>query len=306
MIQPDTLYIPVADDVQLAATSVGCANNPLVLMLHGAGQTRHSWRSAAERLAQSGWRAVTLDTRGHGDSDWPKNGDYSVDTLVADLRTVLRYFDAPDMPVLVGASLGGICAMLAAGESAAPLFKSMVLVDITPRIDNTGVARIIEFMTRHQDGFSSVKEAAIAVEAYQMQARTPNTRVDIDKNRGRKRQDDPTCDKPRKKSDGLKKNLRLADDGRYYWHWDPRLMQHIGTIDESFYLRQRDAAANLDLPVLLIRGQQSEIVKRESVEEFMQLVPHAQFQDIADAAHMVAGDNNDVFASAVLDFIGPE
>jgi len=81
-------------------------------------------------------------------------------------------------------------------------------------------------------------------------------------------------------------------------------MQHIGTIDEDFYQRQRSAALRLRLPVLLIRGQQSEIVSLEAVEEFLELVPHAQFQDIADAAHMVAGDSNDVFARTVLAFIG--
>jgi len=81
-------------------------------------------------------------------------------------------------------------------------------------------------------------------------------------------------------------------------------MHHIGTIDEVFYQRQRVAASQLELPVLLVRGQQSEIVSREAVDEFLELVPHAQFQDIADAAHMVAGDSNDIFARTVLDFIG--
>ena len=291
----ETLYIPVADDVQLAATSIGEGHRPVVVLMHGAGQTRHSWRNAGQRLAGAGWRAVTIDTRGHGNSDWPQNGDYSVDTLVSDLITVVQYFagHSETKPVLVGASLGGITGMLAEGETASRVFRSMVLVDITPRIDNTGVARIIEFMNRYQDGFASLQEAATAIAAYQS-------------NRPRQTNSAPVASDTNgsKSLQGLKKNLRLANDGRFYWHWDPRLMQHIGTIDENFYQRQRHAAANLKLPVLLIRGQQSEIVSRESVDEFLELVPHAQFQDIADAAHMVAGDSNDVFARSVLDFIG--
>jgi len=296
----DTLYIPVANDVQLAATSFGDTGNPVVVLMHGAGQTRHSWRSAGQRLAQSGWRAVAVDARGHGESDWPEDGDYSIDALVSDLRLLGEEFSTERKPVVVGASMGGICAMLAEGEAASEVFHSMVLVDITPRIDNTGVARIIKFMTRYQNGFASIEEASVAVADYQRNRRASDSP-------GVQQADHAVDPGPamRNKSDGLKKNLRIADDGRYYWHWDPRLMQHIGTIDEQLYRRQRDAASNLKLPVLLIRGQQSEIVSRESVQEFQRLVPHARFEDIADAAHMVAGDNNDIFARSVLDFIGP-
>lgn len=289
-----TLYIPVAEGVQLAASSFGEQQQPLVILMHGAGQTRYSWRNAGQHLAQAGWHAVTVDIRGHGDSDWSEDGDYSIDTLVSDLLTVVGRLSATNdtKPVLVGASLGGICGMLAEGEAVSQVFRSMVLVDITPRVDNTGVARIIEFMNRYQSGFATIEEAATAVARYQSQRRPLTDSDSVGANASRS-----------KSSSGLKKNLRLADDGRYYWHWDPRLMHHVGAIDEHFYLRQRDAAQNLKLPVLLIRGQQSDIVSCESVKEFLQLVPHAQFQDIADAAHMVAGDSNDVFARSVLDFI---
>ena len=299
-----TLYIPVADDVQLAATSFGEVGKPVVILMHGAGQTRHSWRQASQRLGTAGWHAVTVDARGHGNSDWPQDGDYSIDTLVSDLLSLVRHFESTSdsKPVLVGASLGGVCGMLAEGEASTRVFSSIVLVDITPRIEHTGVARIIEFMNRYQGGFASVEEAAVAVASYQSnrvraihstakQVDTPDTASAA--GRG-------------KNTEGLKKNLRLADDGRYYWHWDPRLMQHIGTINTDLYQRQRDAAARLELPVLLVRGQQSDIVSRESVNEFLELVPHAQFQDIADAAHMVAGDNNDIFARSVLEFIETE
>lgn len=301
MSAQESLYIPVANGVQLSATSFGKTGDPVALLTHGAGQTRHSWRNAGVRLAQAGWHAIAIDTRGHGNSDWPKDGDYSVDTLVADLHAAVKFCTPNDnqKPVLVGASLGGICGMLAEGETEAQIFSSLVLVDITPRIDNEGVAKIIEFMNRHQDGFASVEEAATAVGDYQ-----PHRRRKFDKGQKPANQQFDLQKSDHQDSNGLQKNLRLGKDGRYYWHWDPRLMQHIGIIDDEFYQRQRDAASNLALPVLLIRGQQSEIVSRESVQEFLQLVPHAKFQDIADAAHMVAGDSNDIFATAVLDFIG--
>ncbi len=297
MSLPDSLYIPVANGVQLAATSFGEKGDPVVVLMHGAGQTRHSWRNAGMRLARAGWRAIAVDTRGHGDSDWAQDGDYSVDTLISDLEALTAHLAAGhyQKPVLVGASLGGICGMLAEGEATQQLYHSLVLVDITPRIDNTGVARIIEFMSRYQAGFASLADAASAVASFQSPRRRELQSDAAGKSRHASRQ---------ASSEGLKKNLRLADDGRYYWHWDPRLMQHVGTIDEEFYQRQRSAASRLELPVLLVRGQQSEIVSSDAVEEFLELVPHAQFQDIANAAHMVAGDSNDVFASTVLEFIG--
>jgi pimeloyl-ACP methyl ester carboxylesterase len=63
------------------------------------------------------------------------------------------------------------------------------------------------------------------------------------------------------------------------------------------------AAGNLSVPVLLIRGQNSELVSMDHVREFQALVPHSKFTDIRDAGHMVAGDRNDVFAGAVEDFL---
>ena len=285
-----SLYLPGTNGVQLAATSFG-ASEQTVLLLHGAGQTRHSWRHAGGLLAQSGWNAISIDTRGHGESDWPENGDYSIDTLMGDLKSVVEHLHSSGKrkPILVGASLGGMTSLLVEGESEEQIFEALILVDITPKIEQSGVVRIIEFMNRHQNGFNSVDEAAAAVARYQSHRRDVSKKSD-----GKRAQ----------AVSGLKKNLRQGEDGRYYWHWDPRLMQHVSGLGETLYQRQLNAASKLTLPVLLIRGQQSEIVSSESARELLELVPHAKYTDIADAAHMVAGDNNDVFVRSVLEFIG--
>jgi len=114
----------------------------MVVLLHGAGQTRHSWRHAGSLLAQSGWNAVTVDARGHGDSDWPENGDYSIDTLMGDLKSLVRHLWKPGKPkpILVGASLGGITSLLVEGESEEQIFKALILVDITPKISSCRVS----------------------------------------------------------------------------------------------------------------------------------------------------------------------
>ena len=116
-------------------------------MLHGAGQTRYSWHRSAQSIAANGYYVLTLDTRGHGESDWSSGQDYSIDSLVDDLRAVVKQLDR-GAPAVVGASLGGITALLAQGEQSTGLFSLIALVDITPTVDMQGVARILDFMSR--------------------------------------------------------------------------------------------------------------------------------------------------------------
>src|SRR5690349_15322086 len=93
-----------ADGLLLAADVGGPEDGPTVMLLHGGGQTRHSWSATWTFLADVGWRAVSLDLRGHGDSEWSEDGDYSMDAFVGDIRAVVAELSQP--PILVGASLG--------------------------------------------------------------------------------------------------------------------------------------------------------------------------------------------------------
>ena len=111
-----------------------------VLFLHGGGQTRHAWGRTAETVAGDGWRTVALDLRGHGESDWAPNGDYSFTAFCADCVAVADELGRP--PVLVGASLGGMSAMLAEGTSDRVVSCGLVLVDITPKTNDEGIQRI--------------------------------------------------------------------------------------------------------------------------------------------------------------------
>jgi pimeloyl-ACP methyl ester carboxylesterase len=184
-------------------------------------------------------------------------------------------------PVLVGASLGGIASLIAEGESAEPLAAALVLVDITPRVDAEGVARIRGFMAAHiETGFGSLDEAADAVAAY-----LPH--------------------RPRPRSvEGLRKNLRLGDDGRFRWHYDPAFVNHANTRDDAQRQRRLETAARgLGLPVLLVRGGSSELVSEDAARAFVALVPRATYVDVRDAGHMVAGDVNDAFTREVVRFL---
>jgi pimeloyl-ACP methyl ester carboxylesterase len=288
-LQPATAMFTGAAGNRLVGDVYGETGQP-VLLLHGGGQTRHAWRHTAEHLARSGAVAYALDQRGHGDSEWVADGAYAFPDFAADVTAVAATLRqrTGQRPIAIGASLGGISSLLADGKSerdgAGPILSAIVLVDITPRVDQGGVAKIQGFMReRAAEGFATVSEAADAVAAYLPHRKRPRSH------------------------DGLKKNLRLHPDGRWRWHWDPAMLRG----ERSFAIDHRvleaaltEAARAITIPALLVRGGSSELVHEAHVREFLELVPHAAYIDVADARHMVAGDSNDRFSEAVLDFVG--
>lgn len=272
----------VEDQLTIVGSAWGSPDNPVVLLLHGGGQTRHAWKNTAKKLAQQGWYAIALDLRGHGESSWHPEGDYRLESFAGDLRLIAATFDEP--PALVGASLGGLSGLIAEGEATCSIFSSIILVDIAHRHESKGADRIIAFMKEHvEDGFASLAEAGNAVAVY-----LPNRSVDTD-------------------FSGLKKNLNLAKNGRYYWHWDPKLLKCINEINENENSEHfKSLARSLRIPTLLVRGHMSDVVSEEVVNEFLALVPHAKFVDIKGAGHMIAGDLNDVFSDSVIGFLSAE
>jgi pimeloyl-ACP methyl ester carboxylesterase len=285
---PATAIFTGASGNRLIADVFG-ESGPAVLLLHGGGQTRHAWRKTAERLGEAGWTAYALDQRGHGDSEWVAEGAYAFADFAADAATVAGALAARsgERPAVVGASLGGIASLLAEGEAEksgrGSLFSVLVLVDITPRVDATGIEKIHTFMRAHGEGFRSVAEAAEAVAAY-----LPH--------------------RPRPRShQGLKKNLRLYPDGRWRWHWDPRFIdgpRGVASNRQGLEDALVAAARRIAIPALLVRGSASELVQEAHAREFLELIPHADYVDVAGARHMVAGDSNESFSAAVLGFLG--
>ena len=253
-----------------------CGGRGPVVLLHGGGQTRHSWGDTGEMLSRLDYEVMCMDLRGHGESGWDVEGRYGIEWFRDDLREVLLTFSQP--AVLIGASLGGITSLLVAGEAPEDRVRGLVLVDITPRPNVNGVARIQAFMTAHPDGFETVEQAAEAVAAY-----LPN----------RKRPPNPK---------GLMKNLRERS-GRLHWHWDPKFLKEARSDHDLNRDRLAQAARQVSVPTLLVRGEISEIVTPADAAAMLELIPHAEVVEVADAAHMVAGDHNTVFGEAVIGFL---
>jgi pimeloyl-ACP methyl ester carboxylesterase len=275
----EELSLVGVDGNRLAASVVGRVEQPAILLAHGGGQTRHAWDRTMRRLCVRGYRAIALDLRGHGDSDWSENGRYQLDAFAEDLIAVAQHLGRP--PAVVGASLGGLAALVAEGEKAPGTFSSLTLVDVTPRMEMAGINRIVGFMTAHvQKGFGSIDEAADVIADY-----LPHRQQ-------------------RRNLNGLTKNLRLGPDGRYRWHWDPRFITNVQPPEhERRFERLENAARRVGCPIHLVRGGMSDLVSEEVTKAFLELVPGARYSNVADAGHMVVGDQNDRFSDAVLGFL---
>jgi pimeloyl-ACP methyl ester carboxylesterase len=269
-------HLPMAD-LSLAVETRNPGGRPVLLFAHGFGQTRGAWNDAATTLAAAGCCCVTFDSRGHGESDWLVGGDYRMDQFADDLRRLAALQSQP--PILVGASMGGLLGLVLAGEVRPAPFRALMLVDITPRWETAGVERILAFMQAYPDGFANYAEAAERIAGYLPQRRA------------------------RKSEEQLRPLLRESSDGRLRWHWDPALLTGVVRESERYQPRLQAAAAQIDVPVLLLSGARSDVVSRATVNEFLQLVPHAQHIQLPHATHMLAGDANDAFTREVARFV---
>lgn len=273
---------PVAADLHLTADVFEGSGRGIVMLAHGGGQTRHSWAKTGKTLAERGWTAISLDLRGHGESDWSSEGDYQTHRFGEDLVAVAQA--QAEKPHLIGASLGGIAGLIAETSVAPGTFRTLTLVDIVPNSDPQGSNRILGFMGQNvETGFATLEEAADSISAYL-----------------------PHRERPKDLS-GLRKNLREGADGRFRWHWDPKFITGMRRVSApTAEALQQPRYEDLALPIHLVRGRMSELVSETAAQAFLTRLPNGSFTDVADAGHMVAGDRNDAFLEAVITFLERE
>ena len=160
------------------------------------------------------------------------------------------------------------------------LLRGLVLVDVAPSIEVAGIEKITAFMRSGMDGFESLHDVADAIAAYNPHRKRPAN------------------------LDGLRKSVRLGDDGRWHWHWDPAFITlNSREPDRGVMERAAVAARAIRVPTLLIRGAESDVGTAEGACELLSVIPGSRMVDVADAGHMVAGDDNDVFSAAVEGFL---
>lgn len=284
--EPRTITITSFDGCKLVASLFGCMNKGAIILSPGGGQTRHAWSGAAIAFAKEGFFVVCADLRGHGDSDRAPNATYSYHDYGRDALALSDWveYETGVKPHYIGASLGGVAALVAAGKIRQEGFASLTLVDVAPKISEYEFGSIRNFMLDGaKRGFQNINEAAAFLSTHFPR---PNAET-----------------RSSSSSAGLQKNLRQGEDGRWRWHWDPAFVETLYLEPDEFERELTEAATNLIIPIHFMRGGESELVTQEAAAHFRKIAPHIHYTEIKGARHMVTGDQNDIFVDAALDYL---
>jgi pimeloyl-ACP methyl ester carboxylesterase len=249
----------------------------------GGGQTRHSWGRSGPELAKQGFACIMVDLKGHGDSYWDRVTTgvfpYSSFQVGQDIDRLISCMGVQNRaPVLVGASLGGLGIISSqAGQSFA---GGVILVDVTPKLEPTGVDRVMGFMGSHiKEGFATLQDAANVIAEY------TSHRV------RRQGASESALKQSDNSLEGLKKNLRFNNEKqRWFFHYDPEFV-NTGSYEmkDLVYLEEllTECAREIESPVLLVRGKLTDIVSEEGVSRLRKAIPHCDFVDVEQAGHMM-------------------
>lgn len=273
-----TYWFTGGDGQRLAADLHGPDSGTPVVLIGGLGQTRHSWQRAAAMIADSGRRAITLDIRGHGDSDRAPDGDYSYARQAADMAAVVDQVGRP--VVMAGNSLGGKIALATAAICGPSVVKALTMVDAVPHSRPEGIRQIAGSMQLAVTGFASPDEAAAQLATARGMPLVPGAGL------------------------RLARNMRRDSNGRWHWHWDPGYRDPRHQLGLGPGTEQLDRlAAQITVPVLLAWCELSEIVTSAGVAALKGLIAHLEVEIIPGARHTIVGDQNDLFADTLLRFL---
>lgn len=264
------------EGIALATDIAGEPWKPRLIFVHGGGQSRRSWRRALRNMAASGFSVVSFDLRGHGESAWSDEGDYTLEAHVRDLTAIVQAM--PSRPSLIGASLGGRVALETAARLGPECVKALVLVDLTPKLDPAGMERVQNFLRISMNGFDTIEEAAAVLEKY--------AERQIGHNYFR-----------------LRDSIHTGPDGRIYWRWDPQAATEKSLSRPDIEDELTEAAANLKVPTLLVRGTESDLVTDDCVSHFKTTLPSAEVFNIPGGGHLMKTQDLTVFCEATIDFL---
>jgi pimeloyl-ACP methyl ester carboxylesterase len=248
-----------------------------ILFLHGGALTAHTWDLCCLALRDE-FHCIALDQRGHGDSDWAPDADYSIAAQREDVRGFVDEL-ALDRFVLVGMSMGAINALAFAIHHSEKL-SALVLIDAGPEVRRPGSRRIRDFVN---GGAEPASLAAIIERALAF-----NPRRD-----------------PKILRRSLMHNLRRQPDGNWSWKYDRRRFQQM---DRDAHVAERrglaDSLARVTCPTLVVRGAESDVFHEEDAERLAKNLPDGRYVTIPRAGHTVQGDNPKDLAAALREFLG--
>jgi len=263
------------DGLELVGEAYGDPEAPPVLFFHGGGQSRNAWRGSARKLGEAGYYGIAFDLRGHGESDWAKDGDYHVEAFARDLESLIGQFAG--RVTLVGASRGGQASLIA-GSRHPEKIRLIMLADVAPDMPDTGIDGFRTFFADGANGYDSLDEAADALALHLDQPRIAD-------------------------ASRLARSMRQDEKGRWHWHWDPATGKeeflHPVTENEAMVA----AAARVTSPVVMVRAELSHLVGDRNVARFQELTPQLEVVTAKGVGHMFTADRNDDFADQLLEYL---
>ena len=254
----------------------GAPDAPPIVLLHGGHQSAHSWDLVSLHLARD-YRVLALDQRGHGDSEWARDVEYSNHTMSLDAEAFIETLGL-QRPILIGHSMGGRNAMLLTKRAAARL-RALVLVDIGPEISDKGRQAISSFV-RSNEEFDDLEHFVRNVRQYDPY----RSRAHIERT--------------------VKYNMLQRADGKFVSKCDsnPRRLGvlHSSGAQDNISL---DDARNFSLPVLVLRGEKSNILTFDAAERFRDALPRGTLVTVPDCGHNVHSQNTKGFIAALGGFL---
>ena len=255
----------------------GDPGNPPMLLLHGFAQTCHSWDFVALSLCDR-YRVIALDQRGHGDSDWAPDGDYSPEAQQKDIHEIVESLGVGDF-VVMGLSMGGRNSMTYAATHPERI-KALVIVDAAPDNRRDGSQNIRRFV-QQGDELDSIDDFVERVREY-------NPRRPAEQIRG-----------------SIVHNLKQLPNGKWTWKYDRLLRspeRRMGP-DPEMSRRLWGYLESLRCPTLVVRGAMSDVIALETAETMLSRIPNGRLATVERAGHLVMGDNPAGFERAVTDFL---
>ena len=254
----------------------GNPDNPPLVLLHGVGQTCHTWDLFAAAMSPH-FHVMAFDQRGHGDTDWAPDKDYSRKTMVKDAEAFTTALGL-DRFFLTGMSMGGANSLAFSGQNPDRV-EALVVVDVGPRVENKGVQHIRNFMKDFRE-FDSLDDAAAVIHKFN----------------------------PRRPLEVIRQytvvyNLKQLPSGKWTWKYDTYFSEGHSRGDVKQMEQELSTEVKkISCPTLLVKGAESDVLSLDGARLLQAAVPGSEFALIPGAGHSVMGDNPPAFEAAVREF----